>query len=230
VKNSSSGDQLHLASDTVTASAPAVNLSPVVTTSQVSNADGSTSTRTVTETTTVAPVQQGTTIANTTMVYPTTTTTTTTTVNNNTQVSTTDIVTKTEGAPQTVPSADSIKFPDDYNKEVTQLQVLDELKGGNAPPLPNQQQVVANEKVKSDTDLTKLSTDAKTDQADKSAWFAWVWTPPVGSCSAFSGNVHGFAVSVDVCPTINNIRDVIGFLLGLFASVSVYTELFKRNS
>lgn len=64
----------------------------------------------------------------------------------------------------------------------------------------------------------------------KSSWFSWVWTPPVGECAPFSGTVHGYSISWNLCPTINNIRDVIGWLFGMFAAITIYGQLFRGHA
>jgi len=71
--------------------------------------------------------------------------------------------------------------------------------------------------------------DAVAGYADKSGWFSWLWTPPVGECHPYAGTVHGYAVSWDLCPTVNNIRDVLGWLFAMFGAMTVYGQLFRRG-
>lgn len=211
-------------------SAPPVTGSPTVTgTSTKQNADGSTSTSTTTTTTTVTPTVNNNQTTNTTITYQTTNNTTTTTTNNTTNQTTTE--NKTEAPNTDTPPSDPPpmpELPNDYNREVTQQKVLDALNPTGAPDMPDQKALVDAAKSKSDADLTKLTTDAQTGQADHTGWFSWVWTPPAGSCSPSSGSVHGYAVSWDICPTVANIRDVLGWLFALFGAIQIYGQLFKR--
>lgn len=121
-----------------------------------------------------------------------------------------------------------IVFPDDYNREVTQKEIKDELKGAGAPPLPPQGPVVDAAKADSDAQIGQISQGIKDGYADKSSWFSWVWTPPIGTCAPFAGTVHGYTISWDLCPTIADINDVLGWLFAIFGAWSVYREMFGR--
>lgn len=78
--------------------------------------------------------------------------------------------------------------------------------------------------------LQGLADSAVNDyQGSKSAWFSWVWTPPVGTCSPYAGVVHGYAISWDLCPTIDNIRDVLAWLFALAGSWTIYLQMFRKG-
>lgn len=203
----------------------------VVSTTQLQNPDGSTSTQTVSNQTTVTPsVSSPGTPANPTFSYPSTTTVTTTTTNNTTNVSNQTTTTTVNNPVTPSKPADT---PTDYNREVTQKQVLQQLDGSLIPSAPEDQAV----RVKTQTESTDKSLSdtftgiPKLFASDKVNWFSWVWTPPVGSCSAsdYSGSVHGWAVSFDICPWVSKIREAIGFIFAIIGALSIYTNIFKRD-
>jgi len=67
-------------------------------------------------------------------------------------------------------------------------------------------------------------------EESKGAWFSWVWTPPSGTCSPFTGAVHGHEISWDFCPTFQNMKDVYGWLFALFGAWTIYGQLFRREA
>lgn len=200
--------------------------SPVKTTGtkQIPNADGSTSTETTTQQTTVSPVTSGTTVGNAKTSYPASTTTTTTNINNTTQV--TNVTTSVSNT-VAVPSAPLAEFPDDYNKEVTQQKILESLDAAGSPVLPDQTVLVSDAKSKNLTDMTTAIEAAKTAVADKSGWFSWVWTPPFGACTPMSSTYRGYAIGWNLCPSIAIITDIFGWLLALFSAITIYGQIFK---
>lgn len=67
--------------------------------------------------------------------------------------------------------------------------------------------------------------------SSKDDWFSWVWTAPAtATCAPFAGTVHGYSISWDLCPTIANIQDVLGWLFALFGCISIYGEIFRQGS
>lgn len=223
------------AADPITPNTPVSVVAPPVTTSertvsttQTPRPDGSTDTTTVKETTTVNPTTTGNTQGTVKTTYPSTTTQTTTVTNNvtnNTSTSTTVV----NNAPVEPAGSTKLEIPNDYNKEVTQQKIAAELAGDGAPALPDMRSQVTEHIDKNKTDLSKLTDDLPTQFAtDKEKWFSWVWTPPVGECTPSSGNVHGVAVSLDICPTVLNIREALGWLFALFGAWTIYLEIFKR--
>lgn len=215
--------------------------SPVVTTPPANTRtettplpDGSVDTKQTTESVKVTPTKSGSTVGDTTITYKTETTTNTTTTNNVTNNTTTSsTVTNSSPSAPSSTTAPVTEFPDDYNREVTQQKVLDELKGTGAPAAPPDQKVIVDAaKDEAKVAFDQLVTDAKTAQSttDKSMWFSWVWTPPIGECVANSVTLtNGHAVSWDICPTVVNIRDVIGWLFALFGAYEIYLQLFRRG-
>lgn len=127
------------------------------------------------------------------------------------------------------PLSNSLNLPTDYNREATQAKIYDELKGGTLTA-PTATDVWDPAKSKKLDDDLKGQFDAIPNayQQDKNNWFSWVWTPPVGVCSPFTGEVSHIPVSWDFCPTINNIRDTIGWLFALFGAWDVYNVMFRR--
>lgn len=207
----------------------------LISTEDFIDADGVPQTRTKQQTTTVTPQKNGDgsateIINNITNVITTTTTTNTQTTTNNPP----KVETKTEQKQeQFFKPPEPIEFPEDYNKEVTQKKISDELSGLNAPDAPVDQdartQIALAE---TDTGLSDIFTYLPNQFiSDKSNWFSWVWTPPVGVCNAsdYSGTVHGNFVSWDICPTVSNIRDVIGWLFAIFGAYIIYGQIFKGS-
>lgn len=118
-------------------------------------------------------------------------------------------------------------FPDDYNKELTQQKIYSGDGAQDAPDFAADVQTKA-----------QLAEEAITNQlealpgqyaSDKSSWFSWVWTPPMGVCTMPSDQIRGHTVSFDLCPYIEKIRDVIGWLFAVFGTWVIYLELFRRD-
>jgi len=126
----------------------------------------------------------------------------------------------------------SIDLPTDYNREPTQqqaVQKLDDIKtGAGAMDEPNYD---VDGKTTAKTKVITDKLDALPSQyaGDKGNWFSWVWTPPVGQCQPWTSVVHGRTVSWNVCPYVDKIRDVIGYLLAVSTAVVVYGQLFRRE-
>jgi hypothetical protein len=116
----------------VVTAAPYTSDPKVVSTNTISNADGSTSTQRVTQQTTVTPVASTpSTVMAPNISYPSVTTTTTTTTNNTTNVVTTNVL-KTDN-PSPVATPEDLKLPTDYNREKTQLSILQQITEFNKP-------------------------------------------------------------------------------------------------
>lgn len=198
--------------------------------------DGSVDTTTTTTTPTVTPTVNNNNTSNPSITYNVTNNTTTNVTNNVTNNTTVD--TKTENKPDQQPDTDSPKqeppeLPDDYNREITQQKVLDELTGTNAPAAPaDQAERTATKLAETDTGLAAKFV-AITSQfiPDKDNWFSWVWTPPVGTCNDadFSGTVHGYSVAFSICPWVANIKEALGFLFALFGALVIYGQIFKKE-
>lgn len=128
-------------------------------------------------------------------------------------------------------STPATTLPDDYNREVTQKAIETELKAASAQAMPDQAQRLTDAATENKTKADAFEEQIKTGQgSDKSLWFSWVWTPPVGECSASVGSVHDVGLSLDYCGPVNLIRDVVGWLFALFGAVEVYGQLFRRQS
>jgi len=123
-----------------------------------------------------------------------------------------------------------LQIPNDYNKEVTQASIDAELKAASVPAMADQSARftagAAVDKALSDG----LNVQIQAEQgSDKSKWFSWVWTPPMGACSPVSGAVHGVELSLDYCGPVGLIRDIVGWLFALYGAITVYGQLFRRD-
>lgn len=186
----------------------------------IQNPDGTTSTQSSTQQTTVTPTTTGTTVADSQTTFPSKTTTVITTTNNTTNQTTTTTNVSNNPTPT--------EFPDDYNREVTQKQIEKDLNTDAAPQPPDLSTVptqIASAQQDDSTDFTNIPTQLP---GDKSNWFSWVWTPPVGSCVPSTATLSGVAVSLDYCPTVLKIRDVMGFLFALYGAWQIYSLIFKE--
>jgi hypothetical protein len=207
--------------------APVTSPQRTVSTETIPNPDASTSTRTKVEQTTFTPQTSGTTVADSKTTFPSQTITTTTTVNNTTGATSVETNTTNNYSPSAEPS--SLELPTDYARDATVAEVRDAINANGAPTAPDQEQRVTtevastNQKIKTEFDAIPNAFDS-----DKAKWFSWVWTPPVGQCSPFAGVVHGFDVSFDLCPTINNIKDALGWVFALFGAIQIYGLIFKQ--
>lgn len=173
-------------------------------------------------------------------VQTTTNNQTTTTINNITvnnagnvvSISSTTVPGSIEQASPTSTPAAKIDFPTDYNREATQLAVkskLDEIQAGaGAGEAPNyqvdQKKIDMNQAIKE-----KIDDIPGQYSGDKSSWFSWVWTPPVGACQPWVSTIHGQSVTWNICPYVDKIRDVIGYLLAVMSAAAVYSQLFRRD-
>lgn len=219
---------------TVTASAaPVTGPATVVNVQSVQNPDGTTSTITTTDQNTVTPVSSGNTPSTFSETYNVQDTSTVVNHNNTTNVTTTTTnVTNIAAPPPSVAPgapASNIQFPTDYARQNTLQSTLTELQAAAAPTMADQGAIVSSAKTSSD--LTSVYSGATSGySSSQSSWFSWVWSPPVSTCAPFTGTVHGFPISLDLCPTIADIRTVLAWLCALFGSYQVYSQLFKRGS
>jgi hypothetical protein len=216
-----------VASTPVTVTAPPVT-SPesVISVGTKPLPDGSTDTTTTKQRTTVTPQVSGSTVGDVQIKYPSQTTVTQTTVNNVTNNTTTN----TSVVNNPTPQEKAGDFPDDYAREETLQKVADALDTSAAPDMPDQKVVVDDAIQKGKDDIGTLHTETQAAQdADKGVWCSWVFDLPTATCSPFSGNVGGFEINWDLCPAIENIRSVLGWLMTIFSALSVYGNLFRRG-
>lgn len=119
--------------------------------------------------------------------------------------------------------------------ESTQVQVkqntsdmLTELRGTGAPTMPDQTAIVNQAKTDDTAARNSMVTAITSAQdADKSIFPSWVWTPPSGSCTPIQGSVHGYAISIDVCPWVDKFRELIGWLFALFGAFQIYGYIYR---
>lgn len=125
-------------------------------------------------------------------------------------------------------------LPTDYNREATQLAVKEDLDklvaGTGARDSPDFAKDVEDKKTAMNKSITDITDAIPNDYAaSKDNWFSWVWSPPVGECSPYEGNVHGNSVTWDICPYIAKTRDVIGWLFALYGAWIVYNQMFRKD-
>lgn len=52
---------------------------------------------------------------------------------------------------------------------------------------------------------------------------------PSATCAPITGSVHGNPVSIDLCPSVEKINALLGWLLNLFTAYLIYGMLFRRE-
>jgi hypothetical protein len=109
--------------------------------------------------------------------------------------------------------------------------ILTELQANGAPTLPDQAAIIQSQKdidVQKQTDIPAQIAAARS--TDAAMWFAWVWTPPTGTCEAPVANLsRGVVVAFNYCPWVASGRELIGWLFALFGAWSIYGEIFRRS-
>lgn len=172
-------------------------------------------------------------------------TTTTTTVNmvpaaggQNAQVTGSSVTVVNGTGNLAAPAVPTIEFPDDYNREVTQEQIktgIETLHGDldstafaqPAAPVetPSALSLAENKKI---TDALDASV-ASYDNFKLLDWSTWIPVLPASSCSPFTGSVMGRPVSIDICPKVAMLNELIGWLLAVYATWSVVMMAFRKN-
>jgi hypothetical protein len=236
--------------DPVTVTTTPVTSPKTTRTTTVANPDGSTSTIKEETQTEVKPQQQGSKLGDTNITYPATTTTTTTTTNNVTNVSTTtttvvnnygtEAATQPQplpevkpptipdpGAPPVVsPTPGEIKFPDDYNREKTQLSLLDEIKKltgeitAKAPDGQSDLESVKNQDAKG-TEAVAGITESSIGLAN---WFPNI---PTAACvdPKVPNPVTGVMVGVPICDKVDIFQTFISGVICVFALFGCVREV-----
>lgn len=129
------------------------------------------------------------------------------------------------------------EFPDDYNREATQAEILkaqqEALKviRGDEAPEPNEWESDVQQKKDEMEQRIKQEIDKIPGEfsGSKGNWFSWVWTPPIGACSPITGSIHGQTVNWNICPTVEKIREIIGWLMAVGGAWMIYNEMFRRE-
>lgn len=141
------------------------------------------------------------------------------------------------GSTPAAPAAPTINIPTDYNREATQQQIkssVDTLHGDMdssafsqpaASAVPADLASAENKKI---TDELAASVAAY-DNFKMLDWSTWIPTFPAASCSPFTGGVLGRSVSIDLCPKIAMLNELIGWMLAVFASWSVVSMMFRKD-
>lgn len=115
--------------------------------------------------------------------------------------------------------------------------LLSELQGNGAGQPPNlttaASDAAAADKGKSDAAIAQLQAEgvAAVAHDNPGIYGNWLWTPPVGTCTAPTATL-GLAhttVTWDYCPMVDSIRTVIGWLLALFASWHIWNLMMAKD-
>lgn len=132
----------------------------------------------------------------------------------------------------------NIDFPDDYNREATQAQIktgIDTVHGdldasGFALPAPSAitPEAAAALEVKKVTDVLDASV-ASYDNFKLLDWSTWIPVLPAAGCTPFTGTVAGRPISIDICPKIALLNELLGWLLSVFALWSVVSMMFRKD-
>lgn len=176
---------------------PTTSPERVVSETKTVKPDGSTDTTTKTEKTVVSPTTNGTTVGNSKTDFPSQTVTNSTTVNNVTNTTTTETTTINHPLPVTTPTTPTTpgEFPDDYNKEVTQQKILDELSGDAAP----QTEDIYTKKEKTfEQVLTSFNDTVKASPFISAANAYFTVSIGGGACPAWKATVPYLNMVVDV--------------------------------
>lgn len=124
------------------------------------------------------------------------------------------------------------------NKEVTQGQIKGELTKLNDYmkcddcTLPVDKTIEEKKKL---TDEIKKSVDELDKAADDYAkfkdygWTTWVPSMPSGSCSPITGQIHGQNVNWNLCPHVEKLNSLLGWLMNLFGAWTITGMFFKRD-
>lgn len=210
----------------VVVSASPVSAPPkVVSTETIPNADGSTSTRTVTDQVMVMPkIGTPSTVMNPNVEYPSTTTTVTKTVNNVTGK--TETTTKTEESPSPVIIPQKLNLPTDYNREATQKSILELLKEFASPITAKAPDGVAEmDSIKAVNDeASKNVTDVT---AQSVGIVSWLPNVPTAACvdPKVPTPLTGSLVSVPICATVDIFSALISGVLCFFCIVGCVQQV-----
>lgn len=212
--------------------------SHTISTTTITNPDGTTSTVTKTEVITVTPnVATGATVANPGITLPSQVQTTTTTTNNATGQTTTQVDTNNVPDGAAKPEQQPLQIPTDYNRENTQqavhadtTKIAQELDASGAADLPDQSAKVASAQADSDTKMQGMRDQTLNDrEPNESLFYKFLWTPPVGTCTPYTVGFRGFSGTVDFCGTVGMLRDILGWLMALGSALSIYNLLFRNS-
>lgn len=134
--------------------------------------------------------------------------------------------------------AASLDFPDDYNREATQGQIKTGVDALHAD-LDSSGYTMPQAETYTPVQLSIIENKKITDALDGSVndynnfklldWSTWIPVFPTASCSPFTGSVMGRTVTIDLCPKIAMMNELIGWLFSVFAAWSVVHLLFRKD-
>lgn len=131
----------------------------------------------------------------------------------------------------------TIDFPNDYNREITQGEIkvgVDTLHGDldssafsqpDAGNLPADLASAENKKITDELGAIAVSYD----NFKLLDWSTWIPVLPASTCSPFTGVVLGRPVSIDICPKVALLNELIGWLLAVFAAWNVIMMAFRKD-
>lgn len=130
-----------------------------------------------------------------------------------------------------------IKFPDDYNREVTQQSVdttLKHIDNSDGQSLPEHDPAAVASQV---TQETQKSVDLINGVKEPSAASAltamfqfFVWTPPSVACTNPSFQYKGNTFAPDFCTPAGYVQEALGFFFALFGAWNIYGLFFRKSS
>jgi len=94
---------------------------------------------------------------------------------------------------------------------------------------------------KTPQELAELENKKVTDLLDNGAavtayndfklmnWSTWIPVFPAASCSPFTGTVAGNSVSIDVCPKIAMLNELIGWLFAVYGAWTVVSMVYRKE-
>lgn len=140
--------------------------------------------------------------------------------------------TTTTNIAQTPPAA-TIKFPDDYNREVTQKSVETTLKHidnseGKTLTVPDPAAIGAGVSAETQKSVDKIEGIKTSHDAMIALFNFFVWTPPAVACTNPIMSYKGFSTSPDICTPAGYIKDALGFFFALFGAWTIYGILFRK--
>lgn len=206
--------------------APSVTSDPkVISTTTIPNPDGTTSTQKVTQQTTVTPViSTPSTVTAPNVSYPSTTTTTTTTTNNSTNVVTTNVTNVNNPPPVTTP--DALKIPTDYNRETTQLAILQKVTDFTGPitaTAPDGQKDLDTVQAKNVEGTTAVDGISQA-STGLQGWFPTIATSTCRN-PVVPNAIGGGTTAVPICDSVNIFSQFISAVICVFALFGCVREV-----
>ncbi|MGB4448678.1 MAG: hypothetical protein WBI92_11655 [Cloacibacterium sp.] len=131
-------------------------------------------------------------------------------------------------------SADGTEFPTDYNREDTQLEILESLNPTSEHPDTSLTAEKSDLDTKADEYKQLLVDAGNKGQNDENGLLTWDWFPdlPVSSgCTDAHVNIGGAdRVFTGWCDTIGKLRDMMGYVLYVLTAFALFNVITGRTS